>query len=104
MIRVENAGAEPHEVGLLKLAPGKTIEDFEAWIQNPQGPPPANSIGGVSSLAANTNAYFEVDLASGDYVLSPSSLISCAMWNWSPLFTSWNVMNPASIVSCASKA
>jgi hypothetical protein len=69
MIRVENAGAEPHEVGLLKLAPGKTIEEFEAWIQNPQGPPPANSIGGVSSLAANTNAYFEVDLASGDYVL-----------------------------------
>ncbi|HJW47363.1 MAG TPA: hypothetical protein VJ484_12880 [Lysobacter sp.] len=69
MIRVENAGTEPHEIGVVKLASGKTIEDFEAWMQNPQGPPPANSVGGVSSLAANTEAYFEVDLTSGDYLL-----------------------------------
>jgi hypothetical protein len=69
MIRVENAGAEPHEVGLVKLVPGKTMQDFEAWMQNPQGAPPANSVGGVSSLAANTGAYFEVDLTSGEYVL-----------------------------------
>jgi hypothetical protein len=38
-------------------------------MQNPQGPPPATSVGGVSSLAANTEAYFEVDLTSGDYAL-----------------------------------
>jgi len=69
MIRVENAGGEPHEVGLVKLVPGKTMQDFEAWMQNPQGPLPANSVGGVSSLAANAEAYFEVDLTSGDYVL-----------------------------------
>ena len=69
LIRVENAGAEPHEVSLLKLAPGKTMQDLEGWMQNPQIPPPANSAGGVSSLAANTEAYFEVDLTSGDYVL-----------------------------------
>lgn len=68
MIRVENAGAEPHEVGLLKLAPGKTMQDFEAWLQNPQGPLPASSVGGVSSLAANMEAYFEVNLTPGDYV------------------------------------
>ena len=69
VIRVENAGAEPHEVGLLKLAPGKTLQDLEAWMQNPQGPPPANSVGGISSLASKTEAYFEVELSSGDYVL-----------------------------------
>jgi hypothetical protein len=69
LIRVENAGAEPHEVGLLKLAQGKTMQKFEAWIQNPQGPPPANPVGGLSSLAPNLEAYFEVDLTPGDYVL-----------------------------------
>lgn len=69
VIRVENAGAEPHEVGLVKLAPGTTMQDFEAWTQNPQGPPPASSVGGVSSLVANTEAYFEVELTSGEYVL-----------------------------------
>ena len=67
--RVENAGAEPHEVGLVKLAPGTTMQDFEAWTQNPQGPPPASSVGGVSSLVANTEAYFEVELTAGEYVL-----------------------------------
>ena len=69
MIRVENVGAEPHEIGLLKLGPGKTMRDFEAWMRNPQGPPPASSVGGVSSFVANTDAYFEVDLTPGDYVL-----------------------------------
>jgi hypothetical protein len=69
VIRVENAGTEAHEVGLLRLAPGKTVEDFRGWMQNPQGPPPGNSVGGVSSLAPNLEAYFEVDLTPGEYVI-----------------------------------
>jgi hypothetical protein len=69
MIRVENVGAESHEVGLLKLAPGKTMQDFEAWVRKPRGPPPANAIGGVSSMTAGSDGYFEVDLTPGDYVL-----------------------------------
>jgi hypothetical protein len=69
MIRVENVGVEPHEIGLIKLMPGKTMQDFQAWMRNPQGPPPAHAVGGVSSLVVKTRAYFEVDLSSGDYVL-----------------------------------
>ncbi len=69
-IRVTNVGAEPHEVGVVKLAPGKTLEDFMASVQNPQGgPPPAKLVGGISSLAANAEGYFEVELTPGDYVL-----------------------------------
>ena len=69
MIRVENKGAQPHEVGLAKLAPGKTLKDFETWLNNFDGPPPATSVGGLSSLAADTDAYFEADLTPGEYVL-----------------------------------
>ena len=70
MIHVQNTGAEPHEVGLAKLAAGKTVRDLEAWLKSFDGPPPAElSAGGVSSLAAKTEAYFEVDLTPGDYVL-----------------------------------
>lgn len=70
MIRVQNAGAEPHEIGLVRLAAGKTMQDFKAWMQNPQGPPPASSVGGISSMAPNaTAAYFEVEVTSGDYLL-----------------------------------
>ena len=45
------------------------MADFQAWMQNPQGPPPGNSEGGVSSLAPRLQAYFEVDLTAGDYVI-----------------------------------
>lgn len=69
LVRVENSGAEPHEAGLLKLVPGKTIQDLQAWIQKPQGPPPASPVGGISALAPGTEAYFEADLTPGDYVL-----------------------------------
>ena len=34
-VRVENAGVEPHDLVLMKLAPGKTIEDVERWL-NPE--------------------------------------------------------------------
>ena len=34
-IRVENAGVEPHDLVLMKLAPGKTAEDIQTWL-NPE--------------------------------------------------------------------
>ena len=69
VIRVENAGTQPHEVALLRLAPGKTMEDFQSWMRDPQGPPPGSSVGGVSSLAPRPEAYFEVDLTAGEYLV-----------------------------------
>jgi hypothetical protein len=69
-IRVENAGAEPHEIGLVKLAPSKTIDDLRAWLRKPDGPPPmSSSLGGVSSMAPNTTAFFDANLTPGDYAL-----------------------------------
>ncbi len=69
VIRVENRGLEPHEAALLKLASGKTMDDLQAWLSDAEGPPPAKILGGVSALAANHEAYFEVALTPGDYVL-----------------------------------
>lgn len=72
MIRVENAGSQSHEVGVMKLATGKTIADVQAWIQNPGEAPPESMgslVGGVTSLAPGAEAYFEVDLTPGEYVL-----------------------------------
>lgn len=69
LIRVENLGREPHEASLIKLAPGKTLDDLQAWLRGFEGPPPASILGGVAALAANHQAYFEADLTPGDYVL-----------------------------------
>ncbi|MFL5489799.1 MAG: hypothetical protein ACJ8AV_00190 [Gemmatimonadales bacterium] len=67
-IMVENAGPQPHEVVLLKLAPGKTTEDFGMWAEHGmKGPPPAQPLGGVTVLDKGGRGSFTADLTPGDY-------------------------------------
>ena len=66
-IMVENAGPQPHEVVLLKLAPGKTTEDFAAWAEHMKGAPPAQPLGGVTILDKGGRGSFTADLTPGDY-------------------------------------
>lgn len=69
-ILVENGGPQPHELALLKLAPGKTVADFAAWEKGGmQGPPPAEPIGGVVALDKGASATFTADLSPGEYGL-----------------------------------
>jgi plastocyanin len=69
-ILVENAGPQPHELALLKLAPGKSVAAFAAWdAGGMKGPPPAEPIGGVVALDKGANATFTVDLTPGEYGL-----------------------------------
>lgn len=67
MIKVENSAAQPHEVVLVQLAPGKTIEDLGKWVFDMKGPPPGKPIGGIPGFLKGKNSFFEVDLAPGDY-------------------------------------
>jgi hypothetical protein len=67
-IRVENAGPQPHEVVMLKLALGKTPADFAQWgLAGRHGPPPAAPVGGVEFLDQGATGVFVVDLAPGEY-------------------------------------
>lgn len=81
-IRVENGGVEPHDLVMLKLAPGRTVEDVRAWL-NPerarrpdQAAEPAPTLesigtgaGGIAAIGPGMEAFFEADLAPGEYVL-----------------------------------
>jgi hypothetical protein len=67
MIKVENAASQPHEVVLVQLAPGKTIEDVGKWVFDMKGPPPGKPIGGIPAFMKGKNAFFEADLTPGDY-------------------------------------
>jgi hypothetical protein len=67
-IMVKNAGPQPHEIVLLKLALGKKTEDFGTWAETGmKGPPPAQPIGGVTYLDKGSQGSFTADLASGNY-------------------------------------
>ena len=70
MIRVANLGAQPHEIAMAKLAQGKTMADVYEWARNPgMSAPFAAPNGGISSLAPGADAYFELELTPGEYVL-----------------------------------
>jgi plastocyanin len=69
-IRVNNVGPQPHELALLRLAPGKTVEDFAIWAEGGmKGPPPAEPIGGVVFLDKGGSGTFNADLTPGEYGL-----------------------------------
>ena len=70
MIRVENRGPEPHELILMKLAPGKTMNDAQTWLEDMRSAPPfGNALGGVVIEEAGGEAYFEAELTPGTHVL-----------------------------------
>jgi hypothetical protein len=66
--RVVNDGPQPHELNILKLAPGKTTQDVLAWQADPSTPPPFEAVGGMNGLGAAIDGYMTVDLQPGSYV------------------------------------
>lgn len=81
-VRVENTGVEPHDLVLMRLMPGKTIEDLRTWLNpervrresQPDEPPPSLEslgapAGGIAAIAPGMEGYFETDLATGEYAL-----------------------------------
>ena len=69
VIRVEDNGPQPHELVLVKLEPGKTVEQMAQWSEKLEGPPPGTLLGGVSPLTIGEVNYITVDLTPGDYAL-----------------------------------
>jgi hypothetical protein len=67
--RVVSEANQPHELELIKLAPGKKAADVTAWINDPKGPPPGQGIGGTAPAGKGVPVYFTADLTAGDYVL-----------------------------------
>lgn len=65
---VTNGATQPHEVELVRLAPGKTVEQLLGWMNKPAGPPPASAVGGVAGFIGDTN-YFTADITPGQYAL-----------------------------------
>jgi hypothetical protein len=67
---VENAGPQLHEVMVLALAPGKSVNDLVRWSSHwMPGPLPARPLGGIVTLDAGKGAAFTVTLARGTYLL-----------------------------------
>lgn len=69
MVEFANNGPQPHELLLVRFAPGKGMADLGKWMDKLDGPPPGEPLGGVSVMMPGTKAYVPFDLTPGDYAL-----------------------------------
>ncbi|MER3513040.1 MAG: hypothetical protein C4310_00335 [Chloroflexota bacterium] len=65
---IKNQGPQLHEMVIIKLAPGKTMNDVGAFLQSPAGPPPFEFAGGMQALTVGKSAWLMLDLQPGNYV------------------------------------
>ncbi len=69
VIEVKNTAAQPHEVFIAKLAPGKTAADLLQWVEKMEGPPPGAPMGGTVGLSNGMTNYVHAELEPGEYAL-----------------------------------
>jgi len=66
--KVVNNGPQPHEIALIKLTDGKTVEDAFAWFAAPSGPPPYQYAGGFQGIPTGKSGWVKLNLTPGTYV------------------------------------
>lgn len=66
--RIDNHGQQPHEIGLIKLAEGKTMEGVGAFMTAPNGPPPFSDVGGLQAIDPGESGWVNLNLTPGEYV------------------------------------
>lgn len=72
VVEITNTGMEPHEIILLKLAEGATVQNAMAFMmagEDAEGAPPFEFSGGAAPMAAGMTAWYEVDVEAGEYGL-----------------------------------
>jgi hypothetical protein len=71
-LQVINNGPSEHEMALLKLLPGKTVQDAIAFAQaeNPTGPPPGDAAGGLAAIEPGATGWVTLNLAPGTYFVA----------------------------------
>jgi hypothetical protein len=68
-IRIRNYAAQPHEVMIFRLLPGKTEADLMKFLSAMSGDVPAVPIGGVAPMSQGTANNLAVDLEPGSYIM-----------------------------------
>ena len=71
VIRIENDGPQFHEVTLERLAPGKSLADFQQWVAaGMRGAPPVEPAGGFAGPNPGQVGWLTVTLKPGKYLIN----------------------------------
>jgi len=67
-IRVLNDGPQEHEMVVVQLDSGKTVQDVSTWVTTGmKGPPPGRPIGGIAPMSPGGRNVVTLHFAPGDY-------------------------------------
>jgi len=66
--QIVNEGKQPHEIALVRLADGKTLDDAVNFMQAPTGAPPFIDVGGFQGIDPGASGWLHLDLQPGRYV------------------------------------
>ena len=66
--KIVDEGEQAHEMQLIKLAEGKTMDDVQHWMHQPTGEAPFANVGGIQGIDPGETAYLHLDLTPGHYV------------------------------------
>jgi len=69
IIRINNAGPQVHEMVLVRLPAGKTMQDFVNWTNTMQGPMVGEVINGIAGMAPGQHAFVTNNFTPGTYGL-----------------------------------
>ncbi|MFL5582483.1 MAG: hypothetical protein ACJ8AO_19100 [Gemmatimonadaceae bacterium] len=69
VLRVKNAAPQAHEVVIVQLAPGRTVQDVVAFFLQGEGAPPGRPVGGTTGIAQGGFNDVMLDLKPGAYGL-----------------------------------
>ncbi len=66
-LQIVNQGSEPHEMNIVKLEKGKSVQDIPLFFQSPSGPPPFEELGGFAAIASGGSGWIKMHLDPGSY-------------------------------------
>lgn len=69
LVKVVNQGTEAHEMTIVQLAPGKTVQDILAWAKKPSATSPFLFEGGMAAIAPGSTGWLRLSLNTGHYVM-----------------------------------
>lgn len=69
-VEVTNGGPQSHELTVIRLKNGVTIDQLKTLLLSdtaPPGPPPIDDVGGIGALSVGNKGWAELDLSAGSY-------------------------------------
>jgi hypothetical protein len=69
ILQIENSGAQPHELMIVRLKAGKTVDDAQRWMRDRKDVSPFVYVGGITPMSPGSVAQARLMLQSGTHVV-----------------------------------